>query len=132
MKRILLVAALCLAPSLAQAQAWAPPADCVGLNKAMQFQGRWLCVTITGVVGPAGPAGPQGPAGPAGPAGPVGPQGIAGAAGVAGPQGPAGPAGPQGPAGPSVPAQPPLTDCITSHWSGTAWTCVPTNNLTAN
>lgn len=43
--------------------------------------------------------------------------------------GPAGPAGPAGPPGPSVPAMP--TDCITSYWDGTAWTCVPTNYLTA-
>ena len=52
---------------------------------------------------------------------------------ITGTQGPAGPAGPQGPPGASasVPAQPPPTQCITSNWDGTAWTCVPTEYLTA-
>jgi hypothetical protein len=51
--------------------------------------------------------------------------------GAVGPTGPAGPQGPAGPAGPAMPAQPAPTECITSHWSGTAWTCVPTNYLEA-
>jgi hypothetical protein len=29
-----------------------------------------------------------------------------------------------------MPAQPPPTQCITSHWNGTAWVCVPTEYLT--
>ena len=29
-----------------------------------------------------------------------------------------------------LPAQPPPTQCITSNWNGTAWTCVPTEYLT--
>ena len=51
--------------------------------------------------------------------------------GVQGPVGPQGPAGPQGPPGAGVPAQPPPTECITSNWNGTQWTCVPTEYLTA-
>jgi len=50
--------------------------------------------------------------------------------GTAGPQGPAGPAGPQGPAGAALPAQPPPSQCITSNWDGSKWTCVPTDYLT--
>jgi len=30
-----------------------------------------------------------------------------------------------------LPAQPPPSQCITSNWNGTAWTCVPTEYLTA-
>lgn len=51
--------------------------------------------------------------------------------GTPGPAGPVGPAGPPGPVGPSMPAAPPTTECITAHWNGTTWTCVPTNYLTA-
>jgi len=29
-----------------------------------------------------------------------------------------------------LPAQPPPSQCITSHWDGTKWNCVPTENLT--
>ena len=29
-----------------------------------------------------------------------------------------------------LPAQPPPSQCITSHWNGIAWTCVPTEYLT--
>jgi hypothetical protein len=29
-----------------------------------------------------------------------------------------------------LPAQPPASQCITSNWNGTAWTCVPTEYLT--
>jgi hypothetical protein len=51
--------------------------------------------------------------------------------GEPGPTGPAGPQGPQGPPGAALPAQPPPSQCITSNWNGTAWTCVPTDYLTA-
>jgi hypothetical protein len=30
-----------------------------------------------------------------------------------------------------LPAQPPPSQCITSNWNGTAWTCVPTEYLTS-
>ena len=51
--------------------------------------------------------------------------------GTVGPAGPQGPAGPAGAAGAALPAQPPPSQCITSNWDGTKWTCVPTDYLTA-
>jgi len=42
-----------------------------------------------------------------------------------------GPAGPAGPAGAALPAQPPPSQCITSNWDGTKWSCVPTEYLTS-
>jgi hypothetical protein len=65
-RRAFVVVAWSLISGSALGQAWAPPVDCVGTNKALQYQGRWLCATITGVQGPIGPAGPAGPQGPAG------------------------------------------------------------------
>lgn len=98
----LYVIMLCLIPAPAFAQAWVPP-FCSGANRALQYASNgWQCVTITGVQGPIGP------------------------------QGPAGPAGPPGPQGPAMPAAPSPQTCITAHWNGTQWNCVPTNNLTTN
>lgn len=71
-----LVMSLLLISSSAAAQLKAPP-TCTGVNKALQWNGTWLCVTITGLQGPAGPAGPQGLAGPPGPEGLTGPPGAA-------------------------------------------------------
>lgn len=86
-------------------QSFMPP-YCFGNGKALQYSPQgWVCANL--------PAGPPGPAGPAGPTGATGP------------------AGPAGPPGASVPAQPPPTECITSHWDGTKWACVPTNYLEA-
>lgn len=134
MKKYLIATFLCLIPSFALGQAWAPP-FCSGPNLALQYNSKgWACVTITGVQGPPGPQGPQGPAGATGPAGIQGVAGPAGPVGASGPQGPIGLTGPQGPAGPAgttVPAQPPTSECITANWDGVKWSCVPTQNLTA-
>jgi hypothetical protein len=106
---IITISALLLSTAQAQTQAWVPP-DCTGANRALQYgNGSWICATMSGATGPAGPQGAQGPPGPQGPTGPQGPAGTGG----------------------SVPAQPPATECITSNWDGTKWTCVPTQFLTA-
>lgn len=121
-------------PGLAQGQGANRPPDCTGLNRALQYQNGWLCVTLSGLVGPQGPAGVQGPAGAPGAAGapgPAGPAGAPGAAGVPGVAGPAGPAGPTGAQGASLPSQPPASTCITSNWNGSAWVCVETSYLVA-
>jgi hypothetical protein len=104
MKRVLLALSICLVTTPVLAQAWVPP-FCTGTNRALQYGSTgWQCVTITGTVGPQGPAGPAGPTGPQGPAGPSG----------------------------TMPAAPSPSTCITAHWDGTKWNCVPTNNLTTN
>ena len=103
--RVLITLLLLTAPSFAFAQAWTPP-FCTGANMALQYDDKgWVCATMSGAQGPIGPQGAQGPAGPVGPAGPPGTSG-------------------------SMPAQPPATQCITSHWDGTKWACVPTEYLT--
>jgi len=51
--------------------------------------------------------------------------------GEPGPAGPQGPQGPAGPAGAALPAQPSPSQCITSHWDGAQWVCVPTAYLEA-
>jgi hypothetical protein len=51
--------------------------------------------------------------------------------GAVGPQGPPGPQGQKGDKGDPLPPSPPISECITAHWDGTQWVCVPTNYTTA-
>jgi hypothetical protein len=101
--RIAFVVAMTVLSTAAFGQQQTPP-YCTGANSALQFSpAGWVCAAIAGVVGPKGDKGDPGPQGAP---------------------------GPQGPAW-QLPPSPPTSECITAHWDGSQWVCVPTTYLDA-